>query len=54
MPVVPVEEPNVETMEPEERKAYEKELKKKADDKKKKDKEEEELRKAKEERHRKR
>ena len=54
MPVVPVEEPNPETMEPEERKAYEKELKKKAEEKKKKDKEEDDLRKAKEERHRKR
>jgi hypothetical protein len=41
-------------MEPEERKAYEKELKKKAEEKKKKDKEEDDLRKAKEERHRKR
>jgi hypothetical protein len=49
-----IKEPNVEEMNEEERKAYDKELKKKAEEKKKKDKEDEELRKAKEERHRKR
>lgn len=53
-PVEPVVEPNPEEMDVEERKAYEKELKKKTDEKKRKDKEEEDLRKAKEERNRKR
>lgn len=49
-PVVPVEEPNPEAMEVEERKAYEKELKKKAEEQKKKDKVEEEKKNAKAER----